>query len=479
MRAGLPDQPRGVNVLEPKRVPGGIQFIIDELDTTRSILGTTDLGIYERMQAAVERVRPRAVPLAIRQAELQAASGPGDPRRLEADGQGVPTDVDLKLRCQPVSRQCPPMPRTCWTRPKRIKLSADAWEREDYAWAWPGAASASACSACSMPSHWDQGFTALTKAADSIILKRPLPSASMPKLPPLPSLLVTPVCVPHGIFFYFTGPPIWTDWIKGRPGYRLAAILFCQETSLIKSHVDSDWVSVSYQLEGVVGKIRSVPRSGRDLRLMSSVKDVSGIPTEGKNLIIVAAVDHVLHFRIFDGDGKMVVDTDEKRLTEQVQQIEDLRKQLESLWPPHELTGSEKGRVITAVTSIVGHTPPSEANAKTGNPKIRSADELSLDNSRSTVSSCYRSAQKPEDLDLMVPFHSSPMAAIRSPSIRVEANNLIRISVLVRRPIRSESGMVEICCDLIGGEQFQFRTSRGDSHVLRVVLFLTCGVRDL
>jgi len=95
--------------------------------------------------------------------------------------------------------------------------------------------------------------------------------------------------------------------------------------------------------------------NGFDLRLMSSLNDVSGIPTEGKNLIIVAAVNHVLHFRIFDGDGRVVVDTDEKRLTEKARQIEDLRKQLESLWPPHELAKSDKGRVITAVTSIVGH----------------------------------------------------------------------------------------------------------------------------
>ncbi len=101
------------------------------------------------------------------------------------------------------------------------------------------------------------------------------------------------------------------------------------------------------------------PSSGFDLRLMSSLKDVSGIPTEGKNLNIVAAVNNVLHFRIFDGDGEVVVDTDEKRLTEQARQIEDLRKQLESLWPPHELTRSDKDRVITAVTSIVGHTPSS------------------------------------------------------------------------------------------------------------------------
>jgi hypothetical protein len=98
-------------------------------------------------------------------------------------------------------------------------------------------------------------------------------------------------------------------------------------------------------------------RLGCEVRLISPVNGVSGIPTEGKNLIIVAAVDHVLHSRIFDSDGRLVVDTDEKRPRGQARQIENLRKQLESLWPPHELTGVEKGRVITAVTSIVGRTP--------------------------------------------------------------------------------------------------------------------------
>jgi len=95
---------------------------------------------------------------------------------------------------------------------------------------------------------------------------------------------------------------------------------------------------------------------GFDLRLMSALNDVSGILTEGEDLIIVAAVNHVLHFRIFDRDGKVVVDTDERRLTEQARQIEDLRRQLEGLWPLHKLTESEKVRVIAAVTSIVGHT---------------------------------------------------------------------------------------------------------------------------
>ena len=93
-----------------------------------------------------------------------------------------------------------------------------------------------------------------------------------------------------------------------------------------------------------------------DLRLMSSVKAVSDIPIEGKNLTIVADLNDVLLFRIFDGDGKLAVDKDEEGLTQKTLQIEDLRKKLVGLWPPHELTEDEKNRVIAAVTSIVGHT---------------------------------------------------------------------------------------------------------------------------
>ncbi len=112
-----------------------------------------------------------------------------------------------------------------------------------------------------------------------------------------------------------------------------------------------------------IAKIKAwseVTPGGCDLRLMSSVADVGGLPTAGKSAIIVADVDRVLHIRIFDGDGKVVVDTHEKRLKEQARQIEDLRKQLESLWPPHDLTKNEKIRVIDAVTSIVGHSRPEE-----------------------------------------------------------------------------------------------------------------------
>jgi hypothetical protein len=67
-------------------------------------------------------------------------------------------------------------------------------------------------------------------------------------------------------------------------------------------------------------------------------------------------LDQVLQFRVFDGDGNTVADTDENGLTDQARPIADLRNRLQSLWPPHALTTTEKDWVITAVKSIVGRT---------------------------------------------------------------------------------------------------------------------------
>ena len=92
---------------------------------------------------------------------------------------------------------------------------------------------------------------------------------------------------------------------------------------------------------------------GCDVRLMSSAKDVRDIPKAGKDLIVVALVEAVLHFRAFDGDGNKIVDTDETRLTAKAVQIEQIKLQLKRLWPPHELIASDKVRLIAAFASIV------------------------------------------------------------------------------------------------------------------------------
>ncbi len=90
---------------------------------------------------------------------------------------------------------------------------------------------------------------------------------------------------------------------------------------------------------------------------MSTVKDVSEIPKKGKGLVIVAAVDHRLHFRIFNHNGSMVVDTDEVKLSDRAKQVDDLRKQLVDVWSPHALSANDKDRLLSVVASTVGYTP--------------------------------------------------------------------------------------------------------------------------
>jgi WD40 repeat protein len=100
--------------------------------------------------------------------------------------------------------------------------------------------------------------------------------------------------------------------------------------------------------------------------LIPSVKNVSDIPSSGKNLLVVADVDNVLHLRTFDRSSGRAWDGDEiqgdRSYPHTAQQIKDLRRHLVGLWPPHRLTESEKERIIAAVASIYrgqySDTPP-------------------------------------------------------------------------------------------------------------------------
>lgn len=81
-------------------------------------------------------------------------------------------------------------------------------------------------------------------------------------------------------------------------------------------------------------------------------------------------------------------------------------------------------------------------------------------------------AADPKKLDELEPYLDEPAAAVLSPGVRVSANNLIRISVLVKHPIPSPPGKGGIIVrDTIGGEQFQFRSSGEIGGFQRVVLY--------
>jgi hypothetical protein len=100
-----------------------------------------------------------------------------------------------------------------------------------------------------------------------------------------------------------------------------------------------------------------LPKDDFELRLVPAVSETSGIPKEGKALVIVGAVENVLHFRVFDSEGKVVADNDEKSLPEQAQRIDALRNELDVLWSSNTLSKIAKRRVIAAVKSIIGYAP--------------------------------------------------------------------------------------------------------------------------
>ncbi len=89
-----------------------------------------------------------------------------------------------------------------------------------------------------------------------------------------------------------------------------------------------------------------------ELRLMRNVNDLKALPSTGKRLFIIADVNHALHLRMFDIEGKMVLDSDAKRFTNTWAYY--LQQLVPTLWPPHELTEIDKISVFNAMRELAG-----------------------------------------------------------------------------------------------------------------------------
>jgi RNA polymerase sigma factor (sigma-70 family) len=89
-----------------------------------------------------------------------------------------------------------------------------------------------------------------------------------------------------------------------------------------------------------------------ELRLMRNVNDLNALPSAGKRLFIVADVKHALHLRMFDLEGKMVLDSDAKRFTNTW--AEYLQQLVPTLWTPHKLTEIDKISVFNAFRELAG-----------------------------------------------------------------------------------------------------------------------------
>jgi hypothetical protein len=172
------------------------------------------------------------------------------------------------------------------------------------------------------------------------------------------------------------------DWLKNAPPFRQDSIDF-QVISGMASSIDPEplkacvesyghtltFKATVHQTEAVlrallayVGQGREEtgdPRETPDLKWMGRIDDVSMIPQNGNNQVIVALVKGVLHIRIFDAQGKRCADTDEENLEAPASK---LRAQLECLSPFHKLSGSEERQILKAVANLVRREIPGVTN---------------------------------------------------------------------------------------------------------------------
>ena len=122
-------------------------------------------------------MRPRAVPMAIRQAELLLEEVKEIHLRLEADGHQIRSEEELKNRRKAGIETRPPDAKDLLAKAEEyIKSAHDAWEREDYAWAWAEARRAGRPLRVLMTGHWMQANAALLKAVETINPPRPRPA---------------------------------------------------------------------------------------------------------------------------------------------------------------------------------------------------------------------------------------------------------------------------------------------------------------
>ncbi|MEI7922534.1 MAG: hypothetical protein WCJ40_11540 [Planctomycetota bacterium] len=249
--------PGEVRVLERKRVPGGLQVIIPEFDTTAMVLLTTDEAMGQWLSVAVARNRAMACSMAIEQADRQIAWVTETHNRLANDGFTV-NDAAIWLA----------------GAQERVQSARESQAREDFAQAWIEARRALRPLRILMRDHWNSALKTLEDSATSN-LKSAVPAESVGEPAPaeLP-ILVSPVSSP-GLLSFNTLPQhyLWASWIRdGRfSGDGVKGGNFDRPEALR----DGGWVNLSRDLDGRQGAALSADDSkgqGRVLRLNVSKK---------------------------------------------------------------------------------------------------------------------------------------------------------------------------------------------------------------
>lgn len=92
------------------------------------------------------------------------------------------------------------------------------------------------------------------------------------------------------------------------------------------------------------------------LRFLRSIEKESALPAEGRSLALVANIKEVLYIRIFDANGRVIVDTHEKMLIQREQQVEALKAQLKSLSLVSEPSKQDTEKILSLLDALFTYT---------------------------------------------------------------------------------------------------------------------------
>ena len=234
--------PGGIIALERQQGPGGLKITLPLFDVTALVLVTSDTALIDKLEAAIARVRPRAVQMAIEQAQRRLEMASEVNAKLTIEGHPTKTGAELLEQSG-----------------KIIKSARERLEDADYAIAWSEARRALRPLRILMRAHWDDAFKATLKA---VRVGRGQPE-DPPKVKPgtrppkeaLPPVIVTGVSCPP-LLSYNTLPQqyMWIEYI--RSAQFGPTLVDGGDFSDLKTLTDHGWnLNAGHDFEGISSKV--------------------------------------------------------------------------------------------------------------------------------------------------------------------------------------------------------------------------------
>lgn len=220
----------GVQFVDRKRVPGGLEITLKDFGPTAMVLVTSDLSLKERLRSEIEQLQATSIELALQQAELQLRSVTEIQSLLAGDGHDV---VDSG--------------RLISLADEYVRIARAAQARGEMATAWNEARRVARPLRILRRLQYENALEALENAtyvAD--------PDSSI-------KTLVSPISAPT-LCSFNTLPQHW-EWVRNLQNYPMGSNMLPAgdfEESDADAFRRQGWLSVGYETDGLATAIQNI-----------------------------------------------------------------------------------------------------------------------------------------------------------------------------------------------------------------------------